>query len=160
MSNEPLAYESTTVRIESSMAGISDLCEKYGVESVRFTEDFGSSTFEVEMRMGGLPLRLRVTYGRYAETLADKHPKTKADVLSKQARRSAWRWAYWTLKLTFEGDLFGFRTKEAALLAGFIGPDGRTFEESTVGLLGSWHAGNATLGLPEPRIIEGKFSHE
>ena len=72
-----------------------------------------------------------------------------ASALEPQAERSAWRWTFYKLKLTFEGDMFGFQSKAEALLAGFIGPDGRTFAEVVVPQLPTWNQqGVAMLALP------------
>ncbi len=158
---EHLAYEDTSVRIESSMAHIRELCMRYGVDKIDFSDDPEHRFFTITMRMNELPLALRVSYAEFGKRMAKMHPRTDPTRLDKQAARSAYRWAYYFLKLSFEGDAFGFQPKEASLLAGFLGPDGRSFAEVIVPRLPEWNRqGAPVLGLPAglaPRVIEADF---
>ena len=159
MADQSLAYENTTVSVSSSIGHIRDLCERYGATAFRQSEDFELQAFEVEMHLGGVPLRLRVSYAGYAEIMRRRHKQTPMDVLEKRAAKCAWRWAYWMLKLVFEGDTLGFQDKAVALLAGFVGPNGLTLGETVAPRLAEWHEqGARMLALPAARgLEEGKF---
>ena len=162
MTETRLAYEDTTVSVERSWSHIRDLCIRYGADQLRHTEDLGGQAFAVEMLMGGVPLRLVVEYGPFAKQLRDQHPRTDRAALAKQAARAAYRWTFYWLKLAFEADHLGFQSKEAALLAGFVGPDGRTFAESVIPHLLTWNDEGVKLLGPAPAasVIEGEFHAE
>lgn len=153
MSGDSLSYESTTVSVANSMGHVEKLCLKFGATSVRFTKDYEGRRFRVEMMVKGLPLAVLVEWSGYAAVLVKQHPqKARSDreALYQQAERAAWRWAYYWLKLGFEGDAFKFQPKEAAFLAGFLGPNGQTLAEAVVPRLGEWNqfGGQRLLGLP------------
>lgn len=138
MADVSLSYESTTVSVNSSTQAVEKLCLKYHATQIRIGKDFEGQQFTVEMFMGGVPLRVIVQWSGYAKQLHNKHPRTNRATLDQQAERAAWRWTYYWLKLGFEGDAFKFQPKEAAFLAGFTGPDGRTLAEELVPRLDQW----------------------
>jgi len=155
---ERMPYEDTTVNPASSMGHIRDLCLRYGADAVQFSDDLKARCFQVAMMMDGLPLRLTVDYGTYQRKLVENHPRSDTSTLDRQAERTAWRWAYYHLKLVFEADALGFLPKQLALLAGFVGPDGRTVGETIGGRLPEWHLkGEKVLRLPAATVIEANF---
>lgn len=148
-----MAYESTTVSVESSQAAIRKLLVAYGCDDFQFGEGRQGDTrvAAVGFRAHGRAVRMRVplkepSSSEVSKKLTRARSKTRDAIVNEmveQEARRIWRVLHWNLKTRMEAIAEHVETFEEAFLAHLLDEQtGETLYESLV------QRGRIDLGAP------------
>lgn len=129
-----MAYESTTVPVDKSQAGIRALLVKHGAEQFTFGEGGGAAPWAgIEFAHGGLLVRMRAPLKVDEAQLAttwEKHRRNNGKKTEiewrrqhiEQEQKRIWRVLHWTMKARLEAVEEQVETFEQAFLAHIVDP--------------------------------------